>query len=197
MTIHVVAGPPASGKTSLVAARMALGDVVYDLDHLAAALTLRAVHARPNPLPLLLWLRDQLVNLAEVGQVDRLWLIASAPTPAERRVLSALGPVTLVLCHPATSLARTANRPPGEDWAAVIDGWWRRYRPGDADELITTDHPPTPAEGPPAPGPLEEPAHGSSRPRATAEAANPQRGQPDWDDPRPHRPASRARPRRA
>ena len=64
MTIYVVTGPPASGKTTWVQQRARYGDVVIDYDAIVAALHREDEHLSGDPA-------EQPLHLAQVANVAR------------------------------------------------------------------------------------------------------------------------------
>lgn len=137
LPLTVVAGPPAAGKSTLVAARAGAGDVVIDVDRIAQELGAGPRDVRSETLlaQVLARRNGMLIELSRtVATPGRAaWFIVGAPSPVERaKWARQLEPVeTLVLateaetCHQriAADPARTAIQ---HQW---VRRWWRRYQP--------------------------------------------------------------------
>lgn len=125
MALYVVTGPPASGKTTYVAAHAAPGAVVIDWDALAVALTAGGgdTHRHPRPVQQVAH-RARRAAIREGLRQSRgheVWVVHSAPSPqalAEYRAHSA----KLITIDPGRDvvLARCDQlRPPASRDAAL------------------------------------------------------------------------------
>lgn len=148
--LTIVCGAPASGKTQLVRERAAPGDLVLDLDEIAASLSGLPTHGWGTR-----WLDPALRERNELlGRLSRrpctwsaAWLIVSEPTPERRQWWqTTMRPKEIIVMEtdPAICRARLRSDP---DRAASLDAmteavtrWWSRYdrRPG---ETVITARP--------------------------------------------------------
>lgn len=131
MNLTVLTGPPAAGKTTHALAHARPGDVILDLDRIAAALTTDGTDPHHHP-PHITQLAQQARHaalttaLAQPGD-HTVWLIDSAPNPValahyrdhDARII-ALDPGPDVLA------ARLLER--GLDARAAADQWQARSR---------------------------------------------------------------------
>lgn len=130
MRCVLVYGPPAAGKTTYVRDHMRLGDIVWDQDAINAALT-RGSYDGPEYLRLLLALRNRFLDTVQAGlDVDTVWVIACAPTEAERReLMTGIHYEEVVIDTPLevclARLKRQGRAQSAFDYAAQ---WWRTYQ---------------------------------------------------------------------
>ncbi len=135
LPLTIVCGPPASGKTSYVAAHAGPDDVVIDLDRLAANGADEAPRDRMT-LARLLRERNQMLGelhtLAPDGR--RAWFIVGAPGAREReRWARQLVPVQVVVLKPPSAVClqrieEDAERAGARDrLRGAVDSWFRRY----------------------------------------------------------------------
>lgn len=114
MTIHVVIGPPCSGKSSFVEANAPAGIGRFDFDNIAGTVAGQDVkNASPNPVAnAVLAMRRGLMGWLLDVELDppEFWLINAQPSPALIAALSARG-ATFHLCDPGMEecLARAAR----------------------------------------------------------------------------------------
>lgn len=132
--VTLVAGPPCSGKTAYVAQRATSADLILDLDRLQHALGSPTPQG-PHPaglLPFALAARDAVLGrLAAPSGVARAWVIAGAPTRAERAQIGAHETVVLaVSADECITRARRDNR--GARTVDWIRQWWAAYEPDPA-----------------------------------------------------------------
>ncbi len=120
----LVAGPPGAGKTTYVREHRELHDLVWDYDAILAAVSGGAWDLDVNQI--MLSMRSAYIEASK--QYPRsCWLIASAPTRAERDEIS--GNVVLLAVDEETCIARTAQRKDGVRWENIIKRWWQNYTP--------------------------------------------------------------------
>ena len=101
----VVYGPPAAGKTTWVATRLTRGDLVWDLDRIAAAVAGNGLSPRPQYLvSLCLALRDALVAWCARELHCGLYVIISDRETAEQIAIS-IGAELVDINAPAPELA--------------------------------------------------------------------------------------------
>lgn len=132
MTIRLVCGPPAAGKTTYVKEKAGENDLVIDLDSLRAVYgdDVRAKHARKS-------------LEASVGDYDGdVWVIRTLAS-GERRTDAAkrLGATeTVVIATPAElAKQRAAKRDPNKDLSEPIDRWWNQYSMVQSDLIVSPD----------------------------------------------------------
>lgn len=137
MSVYIVWGSPASGKSTLVSERMTPGDLVVDLDNIKQAISLQPTFdASDGILKIALSLRDYLYELIAARAVDcpHVWIIATLPRRAEREELAAKLDAELIHC-PADY--HECIRRAGEDNSrrdktlqrAMIDKYFEQYEP--------------------------------------------------------------------
>lgn len=94
--VHLVCGPPCSGKTTLARRMAAPEDVVIDLDAVAAEMGADRYSLGGRRLRAALRRRDELLRALAGRRYGEAWVIVSAPAREERRLwAAALGRVTL------------------------------------------------------------------------------------------------------
>ncbi|MCV3209616.1 ATP-binding protein [Mesorhizobium sp. YC-39] len=94
--VHLVCGAPGSGKSTFVHGEAGPDDLVIDLDDIRQRLGLARYDSRPDALKRALAERDRLIATLEHRRKGVAWLIAMAPTDAERAAwVKALGKVTV------------------------------------------------------------------------------------------------------
>ncbi|RKN49882.1 hypothetical protein D7231_35970 [Streptomyces klenkii] len=129
--VTLVCGPPCSGKTTYVQQHAQPGDLVVDWDAIAQALGSPDAHDHPPALrPFIAEARDAVVaRLERRHDVDRAWIIATAPRAADRARLAPKGAGVVLLAvdeEECVRRARRARRP--ADTMEAIESWWRTYR---------------------------------------------------------------------
>ncbi|MEV0843622.1 AAA family ATPase [Actinocatenispora sera] len=132
--VTLVCGPPCAGKTTYVGRHAEPGDLVVDWDALAGALGSPRTHEHPPALrPFVAAARDAVVDrLARPTDIGRAWIIATAPTEAERSRWPADEVVILATAEDVCARrARAAGR--AADTLDAIADWWRARH---ADEHI-------------------------------------------------------------
>ncbi|MFD3352749.1 AAA family ATPase [Streptomyces fradiae] len=129
--VTLVCGPPCSGKTTYVREHAAPGDLVVDWDALAQALGSPHPWAHPAPLtPFIAEARDAVIaRLDRRHDVERAWIIATAPRETDRARLAPDGAAVVVLATPEDECVRRARRDERPaDTIDAIESWWRTYR---------------------------------------------------------------------
>jgi 5-methylcytosine-specific restriction protein A len=140
--LTVVAGAPASGKSTLVQGVAVDGDLVLDLDAIRARLSGRPIYEAGEETyrPAMAERNAQLKQLGHPqARWSRAWLIASAPSPAARRWWRRkAGARMVVITTPLeTCLQRIAADPRRRDKERHLRAareWWSAYRPAPEDE---------------------------------------------------------------
>lgn len=143
----LVAGPPGAGKSSWVRARLGAGVLVLDLDLILAELTHRPIYARASDDEWRRALRVRNARLAELAEFPPRYagafLIASAPTLAERSWWRERGARVVVLATPLVECERRIRADPRRDpqcaarHVEVARKWWARYTADPLDEVIS------------------------------------------------------------
>lgn len=94
--VHLVCGAPGSGKSTFVRERASADDLVIDFDDIRERLGFARYDSRPDTLKRAFAERDRLIATLEHRRTGVAWLIATAPTDAERSAwVKALGKVTV------------------------------------------------------------------------------------------------------
>lgn len=95
MTIHVVVGPPCSGKSTFVQTNAPAGTPRWDFDHVASTVAgAETSHDIPQPVrELVLAMRRGLMGyvLDAETEVEELWIIHASPSPNMIQRLAAIG----------------------------------------------------------------------------------------------------------
>lgn len=132
MTIRLVCGPPAAGKTTYVKEKAGPDDLVIDLDALRATYKHDAIAKQ---------VRQTLESSVAAHNGD-VWVIRTL-ADAQRRTDAAkrLGATeTVVLATPANvAKERAAKRDPDKDLSEPIDRWWKNYTPVDSELIVGPD----------------------------------------------------------
>lgn len=144
--LHIVCGPPASGKSTLVRLRCSPDDLILDLDEIAAGLSGLSSHSWGRD-----WLAPALRSRNELlGRLSRspctwpaAWLIVSEPK-AERRQWwrDTMKPTTITVLETDATICRARIRADAERasrremWDSAVIRWWSRYDRRVGDEVI-------------------------------------------------------------
>jgi 5-methylcytosine-specific restriction protein A len=145
--ILLVCGAPASGKSTYVHAHMQAGDIIIDLDVIAAELMGTALYYPRSAATLQQATRirnarlEELQTLPEDGRSA--WLIVGAANPTDRKSWRAIlkpKAVYMILC-PFDECARRIDQDPrraitAHEQKAAVTRWWNTYQPLDEDDLI-------------------------------------------------------------
>lgn len=133
--VTLVCGPPAAGKTTWINERAADGDLIIDFDVYRARAGGVKWDADPAVMRQAYLWRDADIKSLALRAEGRAWLIAMAPTKAERRAWKeALGPQLriVMLATPASECCARVLRDPTRAAAAAkmieaIGKWWHEY----------------------------------------------------------------------
>jgi hypothetical protein len=137
--LTIVCGPPASGKSTLVARRRAPNDLVIDLDIIASRIAATTLHGWDRRV-LSAALAERNALLRRLGEEGcpwpAAWFIVGEPK-AEWRTWwqERLAPRTIIVCETPESvcLARIAADVEGaarhSDASEAVARWWNEYRP--------------------------------------------------------------------
>ena len=129
--VTLVYGPPASGKTTYVQEHAQPGDVVIDFDDICVRVGGVRWNNDPDTLRLAFRHRDQIIRSLARRKSGAAWLIALAPTEAERSAWQkALGQVTPVLMDTTEAecldrLAAPERAHAAQRQASVVREWFR------------------------------------------------------------------------
>lgn len=144
--INLVTGPPLSGKTTYVQAHMTPGDLVIDLDYLAAALSYSAIHEdNPKNIKFAWRLMDAaLVELA-IGSHEsnhRVWIVGCFRTLRRDTMIRFLNPARVIVIATPKDIclsrlrAEVSSRPKSILFTA-IHTWWKEWDGVQNAEIIT------------------------------------------------------------
>ena len=127
MPITLVCGPPCSGKSRYVDERFEPGDLVWDYDVVARALTWSEQRRPEWILPFACEARDAILErLARPSHLRHAWIIAFGATRAERAAFRSHQVVILdVDADTCKQRAAWDNRP--YETYEQIDKWWSLY----------------------------------------------------------------------
>lgn len=133
--VIVVCGPPAAGKSTYVANRASVGDLVVDVDRIFEALSGQPYYDKPGALlPFVLAARDAVLSrLERPSPVGRAWIITGGADSRERERLERTFKAHVVVLETSTEEClrrlrqdpRRANR--AGEWEPLIRDWWRLY----------------------------------------------------------------------
>lgn len=140
--ITLVCGPPCAGKNTYVRRHARPGDLIVDLDALKRAVGCTAEHDIEYPAlhPFALDARDAILAKLLSGQheVRRAWVIATAPTRADRAPLRAHGARVVMLTADYATLEKRVRRERPPEWGTFLASWFERHDRIDVDELVDT-----------------------------------------------------------
>lgn len=129
MTIHVVIGPPCSGKSTFVATNAPVGTPRWDFDHVASTIAgVETSHDIPQPVrDIVLAMRRGIMGyvLDAETSVEEMWIIHAAPSPNTIDRFAALGAEFHLLdpgLEECLARAQRENRPSFTEDA--IRGWY-------------------------------------------------------------------------
>lgn len=139
----VVCGPPGSGKTSYVMARIQPYDIVLDLDRINAAISLYPKHTKPDYIMRCSWeMRDALLaHMKKARDIPRIWIIEGAPSDTRRMYLRDSFQAEVIVLMPTPEqckerIAKSQDRDQSANWGTWIDDWFSKYKPCSLDIVI-------------------------------------------------------------
>jgi 5-methylcytosine-specific restriction protein A len=161
--VWLICGPPGAGKSTYVQQHMLPGDMIVDWDRFMAALSCRRERDGQRELavaaerfPRYAWaaydgviavmaqhLRQARMG-TEYGQQPLTWVLGTLADRKRRRSLAEqIGARCLVLAVPvAQCIAHITGDPQRQHdvarWVGLMEDWWVRYEPDDADEVVST-----------------------------------------------------------
>jgi len=148
VTIQVIAGAPGSGKTTYVAQHAQAGDLIVDVDALYHAMSGLAWYDKPQSLlKYVLAARDGVLDKLARSPAINAWIVAEAPTLAERnRLRDRFDAQVTVMETPAFDCllrisADERRKEQLQEWIPRVQSWWQRY---EKDERDTVIEPPSP-----------------------------------------------------
>ena len=142
--VTIICGPPASGKSTYVAAHAAPTDQIIDLDQIAAELSGSSLHgwdAKRWLHPALFKRNDLLGRLSGRPSYPAAWLIVSEPEANWRQWWQdVLCPEQIIVLEMTEAVCvENAARDHDRDMQATtqaIRRWWRRYHRRSGDQVI-------------------------------------------------------------
>jgi len=153
MGVTLIAGPPASGKSTWARAHWRPGDLLLDWDDLLSALSGLAPYERPERVCRYANAATQAILTAlrrdgrrALPRPDHSWVIRTAPRAEERLLHAAplpfgLGARVVVIACPADVCharidADVSRIPTRAAQHEAVDDWWAQYVLSAADETI-------------------------------------------------------------
>lgn len=138
--VTLVCGPPCAGKSTYVAARAGLDDIVLDHDEIAKSMgsSLGWTHRSSIARRAEARVQHRLETVAAM-QHGSAWVIRCAARARHREHLATLlraDAVLVLLPDVETLMQRAMQRPKPDATIAAIRRWIRAYRPAACDELI-------------------------------------------------------------
>jgi len=137
MGVTIVAGPPGSGKSTLVRERMRSGDLVVDMDLLFTALSggLDAREASRDLMPFVASARDAVLQRVlrprQSDKVTACWIVSAWPDPdaldLTARRLGAHVEVLRVESAECKRRLRKDARPRLQELERAVDEWWNAW----------------------------------------------------------------------
>lgn len=145
MTLYVVTGPPAGGKSTWVQEQAQPGDIVIDFDLLAVALTGPGAssHGHRDPLAKVTFQarRAAIREALKYASSHEVFIIHSMPKPADAALYAEHG-AEIVVVDPGREvvLERCARMRPS-DAVAVVNRWYRDLESANSVDTVSTDAP--------------------------------------------------------
>lgn len=141
--VIIVAGPPASGKTTYVVKNMNKKDLVVDMDWLFQALSGLDYYEKPEELlPFVCEARDAVIErLNRSNDVKKAWIIGGYPKASKRKKLAQKLDAEVLLLNGSKEkcLERAKNddrRNNNKKWEKIINDWFKKYTPCKLDKEI-------------------------------------------------------------
>jgi hypothetical protein len=134
--VHIVYGPPLSGKTSYVKDRMTPGDLVVDYDSLFVGISMLPIYEKPNEiLPNVRLVHSQLIDNIKTryGRWNNAWIIGGYADKYRREKLARETGAELVFIQASREecmerLKADPNRKKRiAEWTGYIDKWFETY----------------------------------------------------------------------
>lgn len=139
--VTLIAGPPASGKTTWALKHMTPGDLLWDLDGVMAAISGRPLYeTSPRLIPVVSDLGEYLkLQLTRPIGVTRAWIIECAPTRAARQAYRIRYDAHVVVIeakqHVCLHHVRQRNASTAL-YLPIIKRWWSAYEPDNQDQIV-------------------------------------------------------------
>lgn len=144
--LHVLVGPPASGKTTYALEHAREGDIIIDYDRLAAALTAPGAPSHQHPPHL-----NAITRAARTAAIDTalkcsatidVYLIHSNPGPARLDHYLAHGAEIHVIDPGRDIVIQRCKRERPRRMLAVVDEWYSKWTapPAPTSHTVTSIH---------------------------------------------------------
>lgn len=136
--VHVVYGPPCSGKTTFVRDNASAGDLVVDLDSLWQAVSIAPRYGKPDQLRAVVFaVRDRLYDACKYreGKWRDAYVITGGAMRGEReRLCSRVGATDSILIDTSKEvclerLSRCADGRDVDAWKGYIERWFAAFQP--------------------------------------------------------------------
>lgn len=140
-SVHIVFGPPLSGKSSFVKENKAYDDIVVDLDALSSAITYNEMYDKVNCLRFNVFalrdaLYDQIYN--RYGNWHTAWIVGGFPSSFDRDTLMKRFHADCILmdvskeeCLRRLDEVKDLRKEKKNEWAMFIEKWFNEYTPDD------------------------------------------------------------------
>jgi predicted kinase len=147
LTVYMVCGPPASGKTRYIESHRKHDDIVIDLDVIIAEFTRQPIYTRVDQDIVREGIRirnkrlESLQNVIDKGQ--SIWYIVGAPDPRDRAIWKELltPKMVYIILTPAVECFERIDKDNrrmlvSDDQKRAVTRWFEKYQPLEGEEII-------------------------------------------------------------